>query len=507
VKVLAIGRGRWLDVVTSELGARGSEVTVLDSSGSGVVGSGAAVLQRPAELAGRLDVILGAVRGRSGEIGWDDPAWALIDAVAACDAVVIAGEAALAPGLIHESLLLTRLATSFGKAVVLSGQTLRPSAPGDDRADVTEIVCSAVLIGLCDDASLDVARDLGVAGDALRRTIDAAAFAPPLTATDGGWRADGPFALVDLVSLAPFDGGSSAQALAGLLDEGAKLAGAELIAVGPSDRESSIVDSLLSPCRLVEVSAARVDQLARTAAFVVSGDPDVCQIAAASGVPVMAISISDDIDRLLRRRLGDFGLSGAVLPAAAVASGDASEALERIVHDADGRAPARLIEMRMAEATAWWDEVHATLRGESAPAAVSPGVPQAELLSESSQRRVSVYRELQSAVTLKFEGDAARITSYVDELAAAEARLAALDQQLGELAAERDAARSELSETELALRAAHTAAIELEARLSGAERMPKPTLESTVRRAEVGAVRARMKLRRLVGRGLRAVRR
>ncbi len=471
MKVLVVGDGAPLEALIGELRSRGEyEFAVVGASDDAVEQLGVTAVARPVEVSARIETIMSAVRGRSGEVAWDDPVWGVVDAVAASDAVVVAGGTCLdsrSSGPLAEGLLATRLATEFSKPVLLSGQALGTLLSDTDRTAVAEILSVATLAGLAGQASFDAVGDLGIPSGAIRRTLDDTAFVERPT-PDGleTCLPDGVYALVDLTDLAVLAEGGAGHALAQLLSRAAELTGAELVLVNSTcDGAAAAATGVTTEHRLVDAAPVVVDALARRAALVIAGDSELCQAAVVAGVPVLAISADCVTDRVLTGVLGDFGLADAVLPAAALATGDAIELLERIVPGSAGHATAHLVARRRADAGTWWDELHSALTGGTAVPATFSDAPQAELLSEPSRRRVAALRAVQRATTRRSEDGAAVTRLDTAELLAAEARIVALEADLGQLAAERDATSAELAEARLALEAAHAVTVEVEHRV------------------------------------------
>lgn len=109
-------------------------------------------------------------------------AFALLDAVASADALVLAGGGnlnAMWPDHVRERVLAAAIAHQRGIPVVLSGQTLGPFDDGPERALVSQLVQSADVVGVREPHSVDEARSLGVDADRLVHAPDDAILLAP----------------------------------------------------------------------------------------------------------------------------------------------------------------------------------------------------------------------------------------------------------------------------------------------------------------------------------------
>ena len=100
-----------------------------------------------AEMQARFDAVVAAVDGAAG-LPREDPARAVIDAVAGADAVVIAGGGNLAsnwPLHVFERAALVAIAERLDRPLVVSGQTFGPRLEGVDRELVGRLLRSARL--------------------------------------------------------------------------------------------------------------------------------------------------------------------------------------------------------------------------------------------------------------------------------------------------------------------------------------------------------------------------
>ncbi len=305
----------------------------------------------------------------------DDPARAVIDAVAATDGVVVAGGGNLAsrwPVHIYERVTLAAIAGELGRPVVVTGQTLGPDLIEGDRALLSRALRAARLVGVRETTSLALARDLGV--DA-RLGVDDASFLgdrDPRTVDDPD--ASGPRSGV-LVSLSLSLGGAprneTVARIARLIDQAAGLAG-EPVAFhahfGPLDPSSpargdavlhdEVRARMTGPSRVIPTGDPRAAaRLARSSALLITGRYHPAVFAAPAGVPVVGL-VADDYTRIKQLGvLAHWGQDGVAPIADADTSGGA--ALERVWSSREriAEAAAEHEPHHRAEASRWWDTV------------------------------------------------------------------------------------------------------------------------------------------------------
>ncbi|HEY6531181.1 MAG TPA: polysaccharide pyruvyl transferase family protein, partial [Acidimicrobiales bacterium] len=127
----------------------------------------------------RLRAILDGAGGDSGALDSDDPAWKIIQAVAAADAVLVTGGGNLNsswPEHVYERAALTGVAAALSRLLVVSGQTIGPTLTRRHGELVGRTVTSARLVAVREAASFEVARALGVLDGRLALTVDDATF-------------------------------------------------------------------------------------------------------------------------------------------------------------------------------------------------------------------------------------------------------------------------------------------------------------------------------------------
>jgi len=111
-----------------------------------------------------------------------DPIFALMDRLQQSDAVIIGGGGNLNSRygwLLYERAAVAAVARHLGKPYVVTGQTLGPELSKPDRVVLTELLTGARLVGLRDQASLELARQLCPEHLNLSRCFDDATVLPP----------------------------------------------------------------------------------------------------------------------------------------------------------------------------------------------------------------------------------------------------------------------------------------------------------------------------------------
>jgi len=156
---------------THRLRARGAEVVRIsrhEKYGPGGTGPGESIpaLTFPWPLEQRatyLWEIREVLAGRAEALPAHDKLFGIIEQLRAVDAVVIGGGGSLTSRygwLLDERLATALVARSLGLPVVLSGQGLGPELTDHDRASVRELLEACSLVGLRDEHSVRLARQL-----------------------------------------------------------------------------------------------------------------------------------------------------------------------------------------------------------------------------------------------------------------------------------------------------------------------------------------------------------
>lgn len=377
--MMHIGDEAMTEALLDELAARGrSAATVLSAAPTDTAERyGVAAIPRlgfPGDRAAgreRYERVLACVAGARA-LPTDDPIWAVMDAVAASDGVVIAGGGNLAstwPSHVFERAALGAIAAAQDRALVVSGQTLGPHLVADDRDLVRGLLAGARRIGLREASSVRLATELGVPGTA---TLDDASFL--------GF--DDPAPTVDpflLVSLSTHLGGRPRDAvvtgLAAALDALHAETGMPIrfhahfgslepgVVRGDAGLHDEVRAALRSDSDVVPtVDSRAAARLARSAGMLVTGRYHPAVFAAPAGVPIAALVVDAYTDVKLRGALDHWGQSGLV-DLDTVARGGAAPTLLRIAgghRETRDRAAAHVAAHR-ERSREWWDRVAADL--------------------------------------------------------------------------------------------------------------------------------------------------
>lgn len=330
------------------------------------------------DMDARLGAVLATADGGSA-LPPEDPARAVIEAVAASDGVVVAGGGNMAsnwPMHVYERAALGAIAARFGQPLVVSGQTLGPRLVPVDRELVGGLLRTARLVGVREHPSARLAAELGAAPGRLAANRDDASFlgvgvgvgVGDAPGTDAG----DPSILVSLsVHLGGLPRAAAVSHLAASLDALAERTGLPLAFhphFGSVDPAVTMGDEVLHEAIRAELRAPSVAlqpgdprpaaRLARDAAMLVTSRYHPAVFAAPAGVPVAALSADDYTAVKLRGATGWWAQDG-VLDLAVAASPPGGDALLAVW---ERRAAARTAAERAlpaaeAAAAAWFDRV------------------------------------------------------------------------------------------------------------------------------------------------------
>ncbi|CAN5221297.1 hypothetical protein BH11ACT4_BH11ACT4_02910 [soil metagenome] len=326
------------------------------------------VSANPAESAARYGIR--AIARRAG-----DATDELAETVRDSDAVVITGGGNLSslwPQHVQARSELGRLASRFGKPLVVTGQTIGPHLDDADTALVAELLHSARLVGVRESGSLALCRRLGLTGDALRQTVDDASFLVTAPAEPGG------YCLVTLANhVGPTDRDAVEGALTALLDEVAGSTGLAIVFAahfgsllpGPARGDSAMHERVAARMRAASrvvptTDAAASARLARSAELVLCSRYHPAVFAVAAGVPTIGIPVDDYTTVKLSGALGNFG-QHSTLPVDRLLAGDGAGLLHSVWERREEIRSAGLrqaTEARQAS-TLWWDDVAVALAG------------------------------------------------------------------------------------------------------------------------------------------------
>lgn len=133
----------------------------------------------PVQRSRFLGEIRDVLNGATERLDADHPVHAVIREIRSCDGILIAGGGnlnSLYGWLLYERAAVALIAKSFGKKVIISGQTFGPSLLPEDKQVLSEMLAGAVLVGAREADSHRFALELGVQPERLVRTFDDASF-------------------------------------------------------------------------------------------------------------------------------------------------------------------------------------------------------------------------------------------------------------------------------------------------------------------------------------------
>ena len=334
------------------------------------------------EADARMRAVVAAAKHPS-SLPSDDPARAVIDAIADTNGVVVAGGGNLAsrwPVHIYERATLAAIAGEFGRPVVVTGQTLGPDLVDRDRALLSRTLRAAHLAGVRETTSLALARDLGV--DA-RLGVDDASFLgdrDPRTDREPDASAPRSGVLVSLsLSLGDAPRAETVARIARLIDRAAEVTGepvafhahfGPLDPAAPARGDAVLHDEvrahMATPSRLIPTGDPRAAaRLARSSALLITGRYHPAVFAAPAGVPIVGL-VADDYTRIKQLGvLGHWGQDGVALLSDADSAGTA--VLDAVWADRNriAEAAAEREPRNRAEAAQWWDRVASVARRSS----------------------------------------------------------------------------------------------------------------------------------------------
>lgn len=322
----------------------------------------------------RMREVVAAAKHPS-SLATDDPARAVIEAIADTDGVVVAGGGNLAsrwPVHIYERVTLAAIAGELGRPVVVTGQTFGPDLVAPDRTLLSRALQNAHLVGVRETTSLALARELSVEA---RLGVDDASFLgdrDPREDQDADASAPRSGVLVSLsLSLGGAPRDETVARIARLVDRAAELTGepvafhahfGPLDPSGPARGDAVLHDEvraqMTTTSRVIPTGDPRAAaRLARSSALLIAGRYHPAVFAAPAGVPIVGL-VADDYTRIKQLGvLGHWGQDG-VAPlsdadgAGIAVLGQVWAHRERIADAAAEREP-----RNRAEAALWWDSV------------------------------------------------------------------------------------------------------------------------------------------------------
>lgn len=343
-----------------------------------------------------LDEIRRVLAGERGALPAADKLFEIIEQLASVDAVVIGGGGSLTSRygwLLDERLATALVARSLGKPVVLSGQSLGPELTPTDRESMRELLALCALVGLRDEHSVRIARELCPAHPALVHTLDdavglglpaggASPFLDPelLSVTLGG---DGdPLPREDYVAVS-----------AAVIEELSGRTGARVELVphmadpdtggGDLELHEEVAARLRIPATVLPLEQDAVAAARTTgAAWVLSTRFHPVVFGAAAGASVLALPLNRYGHSRMDGALRNVGLADASVPAAALwdpivggPSALVGPVVEALVTGREAHS-AHLEAVRprlVAAADAWWDRVSAALAADETDTPLGTG--------------------------------------------------------------------------------------------------------------------------------------
>lgn len=332
-----------------------------------------------------LQEIRALVDGDTGVLPPHDRAHALMAALADVDAVVLGGGGNLNSRygwLLDERLATALMAHRHGKPVVLTGQSLGPELSPHDRESLAELLRLCTLVGVRDEASARLARDLVPDHPAIVHTTDdAVGLLPQAPSVDE-----------KLISVTlgadpePLPRESYLAVLAAVVDTLAERTGARVDLVphmadpqdGGADEQ---VHTDLAALLRTPVTAHRIESATASAArtagagWVVSTRFHPVVFGAMAGAAVLALPLNRYGRQRMDGALSNMGLEQATVPVAALWDSQTdiprAELVDQVVEALIAhrvKTAAHLGGARervLAAYGAWWDRIVAVLAGDA----------------------------------------------------------------------------------------------------------------------------------------------
>ncbi|MDO5534237.1 MAG: polysaccharide pyruvyl transferase family protein [Propionibacteriaceae bacterium] len=303
-----------------------------------------------------------------------DQVFAVIETLRTVDALLIAGGGNMNSRygwLLYERAAMAHIAIALGKQVVIGGQTIGPRLSDTDRGTLANLLRNASLVGLREDHSLALARELAPGHTGLRTCLDDAVILPDPTAPEANVEGipAGPWIAATIASPEPgIDRNAAALAYARLLDAAATHLDCPIVLLahmstpgahdGDEAFHSDIARHLSAPATQPPImDALTTAALTRRAGAVVTSRYHPVVFAGAAGIPAVAIAPDEYSHVRLTGALDRFGLDAPVPSLADLMDAPTLDPAWLAPLDADPGAPTDLD----AAQAAWWDTVVAAL--------------------------------------------------------------------------------------------------------------------------------------------------
>lgn len=430
------------------------------------------LLTSDSERDARLDAVLNAARGETNSLAWGDPAWKVIHAVAAADAVVISGGGNLSstwPEHVYERATLALLAALFNKRHVVTGQTLGPQLTARHGELVASVVTSASLVGAREQPSYDVALRLGVNPDRLVRVVDDAAYMQGQSDTS---LPTGPYVAATFSpDSGPLDTTTYVEAIAALLDTIAESSGLRIVLIPHHATEinGAVTGDLVTHQAIASASVSadiqilppltgrEIVAITDNAALVVSSRYHPVVFALGAAVPALGIAVDAYTSTKIHGAMASFGVGDFTVSVGSLLNGGADAAAADLIgRIADIRDHLKRVNtVRKAESAAWWDAVAATLAGAddvTTPADLA-SVPSFDGLGWSSTTKA--LRSWSELVSARFSADHLENAAVQADAQACRARADGLEREIATLADDLASSADEIDALRASVAAAH----------------------------------------------------
>ena len=405
----------------------------------------------------RLDAILAAAGGDVDALAWDDPAWTAVHAVAAADGVLVSGGGNLNstwPEHVYERACVAQLAARLGTPLVVTGQTLGPHLTERHGRLVSSIVTSAQLVGVREQASWQVARDLGVPEERLVLTVDDAA---ELSGEYAG-RPTTPYVAATFSPHAGLvDVEEYVSALARTLDHVVETYDVDVLLV-PHHTSGDAGDGDVAMHRAVaerttcgrvrelgQLTARETAAVAHGAALVLSTRYHPLVFAVAGGVPAIGVGVDRYTTVKIVGALENYGVGAYALPVASLLDGTVVEAVDEVWSRREELAETlRAASGRRRDRSAeFWDAVARALTGEPGVGGLSSIEPLDQVEAGTWWPRAQALLRFSDAISGRLTADVLAADRVRAELVGAQQEIGTLELRLVELEEEIDELRAE----------------------------------------------------------------
>ncbi|AXT85339.1 hypothetical protein C6I20_09160 [Aeromicrobium sp. A1-2] len=338
-----------------------------------------------ARMEGHLSSLTASLGGRVDVTG---PASPVIEAVAACDAIVIAGGGNLNSKHVHhlfERVSLVRIARHYGRPVFVTSQTMGPTFRPSDATLAREIIEYATCFGAREASTHALAIELGGDPDRVVHGLDDAAMLTPREADRAAirdLRLPPRYIIGSLTGYATSLGVTRAEyhrLMADTLNRLSDGHDAEVVLVphlGSFDQDRRTHDLLAHDAIVDATENARITSLPTMPARQVVALTEGAMLSLSTryhptvfgpvlGTPTVAITSSYYSAVRMAGALSNVGLGKYAMPADAWVHGPFEDVVDNLVERAPEFAAhmSTVVPLRMSEQSAWWDAIAASIKG------------------------------------------------------------------------------------------------------------------------------------------------